>query len=299
MTKQAEYLNLFSRVAFVYEKREADPLWTHYPDATTSIWDSLGVFLEGYAFERQGRSANFSPAAADVVSELRLTPLDPSELWRQFQSKIKDGGLNVKNNPVAPKGTAFTDKKGKTFKTEKYSAAELAITVGAPLVCWVRSCLQEDRVDQAYAKFSGITGVGPKIASYFLRDVACRFGAFPTHSRWLLQPIDIWVYRSVELLGTNELDKARFIVNASTAAGVGPEAVNQGMWYFGAVMAGSEYVLRKAFADVEYAKELMNSHLESLSQAVTALIETPERVFRVAAPTGSVVHDPCLAVDRR
>jgi len=44
--RRDEYLGFFSSVATVYQNRFADPLWSRHPNVTTSIIESLGVFLD-------------------------------------------------------------------------------------------------------------------------------------------------------------------------------------------------------------------------------------------------------------
>src|SRR6266705_2010671 len=110
------YLDLFSRVAKVYQKRYAEPLWNKYPNADRSESQSLGVFLEGYAFERRGRPLRFGAAAAHIMSELRdeALPFDASKVWALFCRELGDDKLNIKLNPLAPKGTAYGDGGKKT-----------------------------------------------------------------------------------------------------------------------------------------------------------------------------------------
>jgi hypothetical protein len=262
------YLEFFYRVGLVYQKMYADPLWTCYPKAATSDLESLGVFLEGYAFERQGRNASFSAAAADVIKESSSFPLDPADVWKRFRGKMDNAGLNVKNNPLAPKGTPFSKGSGKTWK---YSAVELANEIGVPLVEWVVCGLRENRTQQVHAEICKVTGVGPKIASFFLRDVACRYQTFPSESRELLQPVDIWVKRSALLLGVGSADTAKFIVEQCQGTNSRPEEVNQGMWYFGSQIAASDYQLRKCRGDLAEAEGLLARHLKWLQEAAGAL----------------------------
>jgi hypothetical protein len=153
-----------------------------------------------------------------------------------------------------------------------YSAIEVANAVGSPLVKWVVLGLNENRTDDVHAKIREITGVDMKIASLFLRDVAFRFRAFPPTSRWLLQPVDIWVRRSASLLGATGDDPAvaKFIVEIAKTGSCEPEKVNQGMWYFGAEIAGSEYRLRRTLSDLNKSEDLLGRHLTSLSRASKA-----------------------------
>jgi hypothetical protein len=203
-----------------------------------------------------------------VIAELRYRPLSPPDVWLRFQMKLSSTGLNIKNNPLAPKGTQFT-QDGQTLSTTKDSAIELANKIGKPLVQWVRCGLQENRADEIYMKLRSITGVGEKIASLFLRDVACRYRIFPTDSRWLLQPIDTWVRRSAAFFGASGSDKAiaEFIVQMAENETCEPERIDQGMWYFGSEVAGSEYRLTQALANLSKAEDLLKRHQHSLLRA--------------------------------
>lgn len=112
-----------------------------------------------------------------------------------------------------------------------------------------------------------IRGSGPKIASFFLRDVKELYSitAIEPTLRYLLQPVDIWIWRTANILqGREEFpllsdvgeaerkDAAQFIVDSSR----NPERVNMGMWYFAAMVCGSEYrrgVHLQALASAEKA----------------------------------------------
>jgi hypothetical protein len=94
---------------------------------------------------------------------------------------------------------------------------------------------------------TSINGVGAKIASLFLRDVALVYGIEPQKSRELLQPIDVWVKRYVYRWAGKMSDAkcAKWIVENCRLAGASPEKVNAGMWYFGALIAGDERTLMR------------------------------------------------------
>lgn len=272
--RSSEHAEFFSQVATVARERYVDPLWRRFPQATTSLSRSVALFVEGYAFERQGRSPSFPDAAADLLSESRSEVLDPSEVWTGFCAKL-EGGLNVMNNPLAPKGTPYwVERKSvrKEHKTTKSSVIEVANEIGAPLVQWAITNLREDRAELVHTKILGINGVGSKIASLFLRDVACRYQAYPRKSRFLLQPIDTWVKRSAILLGAagDDLSIARFIVDMGGATNCEPERIDQGMWYFGAEVARSEYKLKQALSQLDQARAMLRSHAESLARAAEA-----------------------------
>jgi hypothetical protein len=114
--------------------------------------------------------------------------------------------------------------------------------------------LAHGRVHTAFERVDKIRGVGPKIASFFLRDVAVHFEIEPPGDREPLQPIDVWARRYVARLATKEspstdIQAARWICEKSRA----PETANQGLWYFGSQIAASDVKLRRALADDGYA----------------------------------------------
>jgi hypothetical protein len=86
-----------------------------------------------------------------------------------------------------------------------------------------------------HAEIMNIRGIGPKIASFFLRDVAIRYAINLDENRDLLQPVDRWILRFAQKLD-GELPRSAvshwMVSNASR-----PELANAGMWYFGARIA--------------------------------------------------------------
>lgn len=62
------------------------------------------------------------------------------------------------------------------------------------------------RVKEAWERLTSIHGIGSKIASLFLRDVVVWFGLAPnTADRWYMQPVDVWVRRTVSLLSRSNM----------------------------------------------------------------------------------------------
>jgi len=87
----------------------------------------------------------------------------------------------------------------------------------------------------------GIVQVGPKIASFFLRDLVCIYGCedcVPGRLAFCLQPIDVWVRKiAIHLeLAEQGADDDRIreaIVAACRKAGISALQFNQGAWYAG------------------------------------------------------------------
>ena len=302
-----EWFRLFERFGWIYEQRLSAPQWKRYPtesltDRRKACLNALLLFLEGYAFERAGRPPYFSGLAVDVLSGIGTWPPDQHLVWRRFRFALSrwkqdfpeivqwdepvevalpddQKGLNAKVNPLAPLGTRFYQKGMPPALTTKESIVQLAARLAAesevPLDIWVRDRLQKGIIQTAHSEFTGVSGIGDKIASLFMRDVACRYG-IPSleneDARKLLQPIDIWERRTVQLLRDGERSRydrecQTFIVRKSIDAGCSPERVNQGIWYFGSQIAGTEYFLQKAIASrngIQTAKNWLEAHMTSM-----------------------------------
>lgn len=265
-------LNMFAAIGEIYQTHDSDPTWDKYPQALSDRVQSLAVFLDGYAFERAGRAPKYSVTAAKIVAQRQLENLDPKSVWDEFCMEFGGKGVNPKVNPLAPKGTEFAHKGGQ-HRTMGISVIELDRTLDMPLVRWVVNNLA-NAPKIVHARLQNISGVGEKIASFFMRDVACRFNVFPARpeDRRLLQPVDIWVERAARCLGAPVGRAADFLVEWSRTDGNRPERVNQGIWLFGAEVvrsedlleaflcttSGNDRVMSALKAEIRYLHEILN-----------------------------------------
>jgi hypothetical protein len=270
-------MEFYVSVAPLYEERFAGPSWARYRNADREPWDALGIFLERYAFERQGRNPSFAHAACYVIRQFSKRPLgtvSASECWNQFREALKtktsSKGLNPGNNPMAPKGTKLRSSRG---RTKGQSAIEFSRDLDDPrgLVAWALHGLANNQTGEVHRGLCNITGVGKKIASFFLRDLACEYKAFPGgNDRNLLQPVDTWVRRCVKLANdSQDPDSEEAVATWIVEHSGQPELANQGMWYFAAQVAGSEFRLRSLLS-TEAAQDLMRDHARGLVAGVEA-----------------------------
>jgi hypothetical protein len=252
------FLNLFAAIGELYQTNDSDPTWDKYPQALSNRAQSLAVFLDGYAFERSGRPPKFSVIAARIIAQKRSDDLDPTSVWSEFSLEFGGKGINPKVNPLAPKGTEFRHK-GATLRTTGLSVIELERTLGKPLAKWVvDNLLNTPKI--VHDRLREISGVGEKIASFFMRDIACRFNVFPLRAedRHLLQPVDIWIERAATCLGAPAGRAAEFLVRWSGADGNRPERVNQGIWLFGAEVVRSQEMLERFLCTTNGMDEVMS-----------------------------------------
>jgi hypothetical protein len=187
-------IRLFEGLSDVFNVLYLKPLWQKYKLYDTI--DAASLFLEGYAFERQGRSTAFSPAAVESISRYRKAHVAGDfslAVWENFSNLLKNQGLNPKLNPLCPKYPLY-------HPTNSCNCI-WCITNSENIIISSKDALSVGQTKEAWAKLVKIKGIGPKIASLFFRDVAIRYEKelrLPKDKdRWLLQPIDIWGRRIV------------------------------------------------------------------------------------------------------
>jgi len=258
----------FERLSELFLSMLINPLWKACGDVEQDGWASLRVFLSVYAFERQGRSPDYAPAAADMIDEIREMPLRAdaaSRAWTRFAEKLNNKGLNPRNNPLCQGGG-------------KMSAVAFAATLPQPMVAWARDMIGGGRVREGYKALQKIRGIGPKIAAFFLRDVAVRYNIAPQNDRHLLQPVDTWVEFVVRSLsgdvGMDPRSCAEYLVEHAAA----PERANQGIWYFCTQVAGSSrYVVRRCLEDATGYDVCLDKHLANLDTGAKAVCKFKEQ----------------------
>lgn len=277
------YFRFFESLDDSFEARFLTPLWRKkYPNCESNVLEALLLFLDVYAFARQGARPDYSHVAVDVVKELKnqertLTGESTSQkAWDMFKKELNNGDLNPANNPLCPRGTPYErKKKGISYPTNTNQPSILEFLQRnekfrlTTIVALARKSIKDDEVKDYHSGLCEINGIGSKIASLFLRDVARFYGVFPVNSRDLLQPVDIWVRRISQCWcgdKTSDPEIAKWIVGQAIRSDVNPEAVNEGMWYFGSQIAGSKHRMSKALDDLAYAKVLLKEHMESICQ---------------------------------
>lgn len=244
-------------------------------DFESTPFDSLRYFLWEYAFERQGSSRDFAAVAHKVILEASekgkdFSSLKAEKIWNTFTKKLKEVSVepNHARNPLCPKGTKYTNNKGNTKIVNQKCVIELVqeelSNVG--IVSFAKEKLDLDQVKGAHKILNKINGVGPKIASLFLRDVAVMYDCKKiSNNKKLLQPIDTWIKYCVQICeGDKKLtdnECADFLINGTDE----PEKANQGIWYFCTQVAqSSRFRVRRSIEDQKYMKQLIKKHIEDL-----------------------------------
>lgn len=250
------------------------PLWhKYYPNHGKDIWGSLAVFLEGYAFERQGRSPNYSPAAVKALFDCKKQcngNLNQKNVvmcvWKHFKNSLNNQKLNKKLNPLYPS----TNPDNLPNINKSLSLIEVVLKEVTPqnntfTTYFQKQINQENDIQPSFDLLKSIRGIGPKIAPFYLRDLVDVMNATLNNIQnvHLLQPIDTWVERTVKILCGNQAmneteEVADWIVKTSIQHNINPQRVNMGIWFFGSTIAKSKYILEKALKKLDDAIELVN-----------------------------------------
>jgi hypothetical protein len=290
----AEHLQFLGRIAALCDAGNAVLNRRNRDRIERDSWKAMGCFLLGYAYARQGVSPVYGPAAWRAIQKLAGASWNDAELaqraWELYEAELNDQSqtaeavkLNEKNNPMCPRGTYY---QGSHRKTNYPSAIEFAqehlSDFDYNILGWAKVQLGAEEVKTSHRFLTSINGIGQKIASLFLRDVALAYDIELDQSRELLQPVDVWVRRYVRYWeqdnGLSDNECARWIVERSLAAEVSPEKVNAGMWYFGSLIAGDERSLLWLIDDADAMRQEVEKHVDRLEAQVTAWRSTREDV---------------------
>ena len=256
-----QWLQLFQDVSCFYRQMLMVSLWNKYSNYRNNIVDSLAIFLEGYAFERQGRRPDYFHVAVDslIACSNNLTEIC---IWNNFKQLLNNQRLNHRNNPLYPSSNPdnIPNINNKMSVIEAVSRFQNIATLSQNIYNLIT---RNNDVIQAFNFLRTIRGIGSKIASFYLRDlvVVLNFNLTNVQNRELLQPIDIWVERTVQYLAgseiTNKTQVANWVVTNATQYNLNPEYINMGIWFYCSLIANSEYRLVQSLQDINVAQSLI------------------------------------------
>ncbi len=257
-----DWLNLFENVSCFYRKMLMGPLWNKYLNYQNNHIHALAIFLEGYAFERRGRRPDYFHAAVDSVFYCnRQNNLSANCVWDRFKQLLNNQKLNHKNNPLYPS----SDPDRININQNKFSVIEVISQLNnISLSYYIKTLIiQNNNIKQSFNFLKRIRGISDKIASFYLRDlvVVLNVNLNNIQNRWLLQPIDVWVERTVNNLSSQNMTRrgiANWIVNNSLIYNLNPEYINMGIWFYSALIVGSEYKLNQSLQNINEAQRLIN-----------------------------------------
>jgi hypothetical protein len=109
------------------------------------------------------------------------------------------------------------------------------------IVKFIIKKIESNAISEAYKKLDEIYSIGPKVASFILRDIVYIYELEKNLNKndyYFLQPIDTWVHKVSRVIGLINKDKfykdeSKDITNRCFEFGVNPIHYNQGAWYIG------------------------------------------------------------------
>lgn len=211
--------------------------------------NSLLHFLD-YAYERQGSPRIYRDKAKEVIennAEL-LFAKNSRKIQTRYKESLEKAGytkLNLKNNPITESAHGSVSVLDFFSRIDGRSIAEWA---------------QHTAIETAHNDLTAIKGIGPKIASFYLRDIYLlseKSVEVADECKYFLQPIDVWTRRAAEvyaeIVPEMQLSKykdyrhnAETIIAIEAKYGLKTGEANIAFWTLGASICLTEEVFEKA-----------------------------------------------------
>ena len=279
---QIKAAKLFEKVSFIYKNYFLRD--TIFRDQFKDDYKALVCFLKNYAYERQGSPKAYSEIAIECISKYKsekgwkvFSKEDAEVLWNWYKDIAKEefnliekktGNEKVKvnelRNPMSKKG-------GIIDKLSSENIPNLAI--------YIRDLISKGNTRDAHYFFvgkesksksiRGIRGIGEKISSFYLRDIAYLAGLDEKNisDLYLLQPIDTWIEQTLKILFNSDApqglkDKQELIVDLCKESGVSSISFNQGAWVLGSQIAGEFKKFNRILNDYAFAQKVIENHIK-------------------------------------
>jgi len=209
---------------------------------------ALSQLVAGYLYERQGAPVAYKTMAKEALVAAGSRLREPTarfckDVWTRFRKLAvqRDIGANAKLNPLAYEGET----------SEPIAATAFVASLAGHnfnVLRWATQQLSFGEAASAAENLGRIRGVGVKLASFYLRDVAKHAGIEEhAHGQELyFQPVDRWVRRiailwgamvqpSVDIRddGSEDERAAQLFVNLARLARVRGGDLNAGAWILG------------------------------------------------------------------
>ena len=249
---------------------------------------ALICFLKAYAYERQGAAPAYPKIAVKCIEQMfnrrknrpNVPPdTEAEEAWKEYaEIAVRDFNLannkertikiNQMRNPLNTNGGILS----------KMASEKMASEHVTNIAVFVRDSIKCGNTKTAYDFIKSIRGVGAKISSFYLRDVAClaNIDENKIDQLHLLQPIDTWIEQALHILinsSTNQKleQKQKAILQLCKNAKVSSCSFNQGAWFFGSQIAKEFDTFKAAINDISKARNLLEDHMDEKEQYVNDL----------------------------
>jgi endonuclease III len=215
------------------------------------------LHFTGYLYERRGGTVYAEVAREAIQSNRKL--LEIRTQWRRdTQERVFSDFVHLcekygyKQNP--------THDPLKPVHRLEQSRKRSLLEVASPhrlqnksLAAWASGLVRSNDIKAAFDTLAEIRGVGPKIASFYLRDIAVlsQVNEVAGEQSYLLQPIDIWTSRAASRLNPaaskmTPKAKAETLIEFEQNNALEIGQANIGFWVLGSQFAGDPESFAKA-----------------------------------------------------
>jgi hypothetical protein len=234
-------------------------------------------FLLSYAFGgRAGAPKSYWTVALYCVEQFCKgdnPEKDAARIWNEFKRRVTKA--NPDRNPLN------SEKKGPAVLLFDFTE--------------VHSLLSQGKTQDAFDHLRAIRGIGPKIAAFFLRDVADFYGLYQpswnAEQNFYMQPIDVWLEKVAQFLaiangtppaevrdafgydqGSRDRAVAAWAISSvCRAENVNPLHFNQGAWFFASTEQHLRYLLDAGRTSMVDAAVCIRPYLNLPTTAIAAL----------------------------
>lgn len=250
---------------------------------------ALKIFLE-YAFERAGSAVAYKYMGKQALEKTKIdfnniTKDVIDKLWENYKILSQDNNLlTIDDNGEQTyrlkqdRNLFYCNNHNDTSK--KQSILDVFKNYDDKIVnmaTWCCDKIINNEIKKAYSRLIKIRGIGPKIASLYLRDIAyiCEIDTKRFKDSYLLQPIDTWIAQAFDIILN---DKSISLNNLNTDAKrkvvqekihticveykVSPIEFNKGAWYFGSRISRTYNRMKSALCDAQEAKKLIKDVIQ-------------------------------------
>ena len=235
-----------------------------------NAYEALVSFAKGFAYERQG-----SPLAYRIIAEEALRKVFKGKIktirgqnvnlvWQEYQSIAKDFniGVNPTHNPM---------------NSDRGILARMKAEGVTNIASYIENLLRNGQTRKAFRFLDSIRGIGPKIASFYLRDIACLTEIRNIQDDHLLQPVDTWVDQVLQIImdvdpslkpsgHITDAAKRKLITKICRDSNCSPVAFNQGAWFIGSRIARDFRTLNQILTSSSWPKCLQQIIVQRIKE---------------------------------
>jgi len=276
-SRQIQVAKRLATFASVYQNAYVNDM--NFRKQFENSYIALECFLENYAYERQGSAQAYPAIAKQTIEDIFHRKLETvnfgqsTEAWRIYSEiatrDFNEIRTNASHNPMNSDQGVLTAMANEGIQN---------------IANHVKTLIEDGKTKTAHTFIDDIRGIGTKIASFYLRDVAYLGGLDENQikDQFYLQPLDTWLDQTFSIIMEREKpvgleEKQKAFVELCRQAGCSPIAFNQGAWIVGSQIAG-EYSGFKKLALGEESKEILKRYVEEQRAYISEIEKLIEKI---------------------